>query len=84
MRLLGNVLSAGLGQNPARQAAVLACLPESVPATTINKVCGSGLKTVALAAQAIRAGDAEVLVAGGLENMSRAPICSRTPGRATA
>jgi acetyl-CoA C-acetyltransferase len=71
--LLGNVLSAGLGQNPARQAAIFAGLPESVPATTVNKVCGSGLKTVALAAQAIRAGDAEVLVAGGLENMSRAP-----------
>jgi acetyl-CoA C-acetyltransferase len=71
--LLGNVLSAGLGQNPARQAAVNAGLPESVPATTVNKVCGSGLKTVALAAQAIRAGDAEVLVAGGLENMTRAP-----------
>jgi len=72
--LLGNVLSAGLGQNPARQASIRAGLPESVPATTVNKVCGSGLKTVALAAQAIRAGDAEVLVAGGLENMTRAPF----------
>jgi acetyl-CoA C-acetyltransferase len=71
--LMGNVLSAGLGQNPARQAAIHAGLPESVPATTINKVCGSGLKTVALAAQAIRAGDAEVIVAGGTENMTRAP-----------
>ncbi|GAC1573737.1 MAG: acetyl-CoA C-acetyltransferase [Candidatus Dormibacteria bacterium] len=71
--ILGNVLSAGLGQNPARQASIFAGLPDSVPATTINKVCGSGLKTVALAAQAIRAGDAEVLVAGGMENMSRAP-----------
>jgi acetyl-CoA C-acetyltransferase len=71
--LMGNVLSAGLGQNPARQASIFAGLPDSVPATTINKVCGSGLKTVALAAQAIRAGDAEVLVAGGLESMSRAP-----------
>ncbi|MHB8510133.1 MAG: acetyl-CoA C-acyltransferase, partial [Candidatus Dormibacteria bacterium] len=71
--LMGNVLSAGLGQNPARQAAIFAGLPESIPATTINKVCGSGLKTVALAAQAIRAGDSEVVVAGGLENMSRAP-----------
>ena len=71
--LLGNVLSAGLGQNPARQAAIFAGIPDSVPATTINKVCGSGLKTVALAAQAIRAGDAEVLLAGGMENMSRAP-----------
>jgi acetyl-CoA C-acetyltransferase len=72
--LMGNVLSAGLGQNPARQAAVHAGLPEGIPATTINKVCGSGLKTVALAAQAIRAGDAEVIVAGGIENMTRAPF----------
>jgi acetyl-CoA C-acetyltransferase len=71
--LMGNVLSAGLGQNPARQASIFAGVPDRVPATTINKVCGSGLKTVALAAQAIRAGDAEVLVAGGLESMSRAP-----------
>ncbi len=71
--LLGSVLTAGQGMNPARQAAIYAGIPDSVPATTINKVCGSGLKTVALAAQAIRAGDAEVLVAGGLENMSRAP-----------
>jgi acetyl-CoA C-acetyltransferase len=71
--LMGNVLSAGLGQNPARQAAIFAGVPDSVPATTVNKVCGSGLKTVALAAQAIRAGDAEVLLAGGLESMSRAP-----------
>ena len=71
--LMGNVLSAGLGMNPARQASIFAGLPDSVPATTINKVCGSGLKTVALAAQAIRAGDAQVLVAGGLESMSRAP-----------
>ena len=71
--LMGNVLQAGLGQNTARQSAVGAGLAESVPSTTINKVCGSGLKTVALAAQAIRAGDAECLVAGGMENMSRAP-----------
>jgi acetyl-CoA C-acetyltransferase len=71
--LMGNVLSAGLGQNPARQASIFAGIPDSVPATTINKVCGSGLKTVALAAQAIRAGDSEVVVAGGLENMTRAP-----------
>ena len=71
--ILGNVLSAGLGQNPARQASIFAGIPDSVPATTINKVCGSGLKTVALAAQAIRAGDAQVLVTGGMENMSRAP-----------
>ena len=71
--LLGCVLTAGQGMNPARQAAIYAGIPDSVPATSINKVCGSGLKTVALAAQAIRAGDAELLVAGGLENMSRAP-----------
>src|SRR5438132_23470 len=71
--LLGNVLQAGLGQNPARQSAMGAGLGESVPSTTINKVCGSGLKTVALAAQAIRIGDAECVVAGGMENMSRAP-----------
>ena len=71
--LIGNVLQAGQGMNPGRQAAIYAGVPESVPATTINKVCGSGLKTVALAAQAIRAGDAEVLVAGGFESMSRAP-----------
>jgi len=71
--LMGNVLQAGLGQNPARQSAIGAGLGDSIPSTTVNKVCGSGLKTVALAAQAIRAGDAEVLVAGGMENMSRAP-----------
>jgi acetyl-CoA C-acetyltransferase len=71
--VMGNVLSAGLGQNPARQAALEAGLPDAVPATTVNKVCGSGLKAVALAAQAIRAGDADVLVAGGMENMSAAP-----------
>src|SRR6202049_3436270 len=71
--LMGNVLQAGLGQNTARQSAVGAGLDESVPATTINKVCGSGLKTVALAAQAIRAGDAGCVGAGGMENMSRAP-----------
>ena len=71
--LMGNVLQAGLGQNAARQSAIGAGLGDHVPSTTINKVCGSGLKTVALAAQAIRAGDAEVVVAGGMENMSRAP-----------
>jgi acetyl-CoA C-acetyltransferase len=71
--LMGNVLQAGLGQNPARQAALGANLSTAVPAMTVNKVCGSGLKTVALAAQAIRLGDAECLVAGGMENMSRAP-----------
>jgi acetyl-CoA C-acetyltransferase len=71
--LMGNVLQAGLGQNPARQAALAANLSTAVPAMTVNKVCGSGLKTVALAAQAIRVGDAECMVAGGMENMSRAP-----------
>src|SRR4029077_8047646 len=71
--LMGNVLQAGLGQNPARQSAMGAGLADVVPSTTINKVCGSGLKTVALAAQAIRVGDAECVVAGGMENMSRAP-----------
>jgi acetyl-CoA C-acetyltransferase len=71
--ILGCVLQAGLGMNPARQAAIKAGLPDSVPATAVNKVCGSGLKAVMLAAQAITAGDAEVIVAGGTENMSRAP-----------
>ncbi|HEX4578386.1 MAG TPA: acetyl-CoA C-acetyltransferase, partial [Candidatus Dormibacteraeota bacterium] len=71
--LMGNVLSAGLGQNPARQAAIGAGLAEQTPSMTVNKVCGSGLKTIALAAQAIRAGDSEVILAGGMENMSRAP-----------
>ena len=71
--ILGNVLSAGLGQAPARQAALFAGLPATVAAVTVNKVCGSGLKAVMLADQAIRAGDAEVIVAGGMESMSRAP-----------
>ncbi len=71
--IMGNVLQAGLGQNPARQAAIKAGIPESASSMTINKVCGSGLKAVHLAAQAIIAGDAEVVVAGGMENMSQAP-----------
>ena len=71
--IFGNILQAGLGQNPARQVALGADLPQTVPAYTINKVCGSGLKTVQLAAQAIMLGDADVIVAGGTENMSRAP-----------
>lgn len=71
--IMGNVLQAGLGQNPARQAAIQSGLPETVPAMTINKVCGSGLKAVHLAYQAIYAGDAEIVVAGGMENMSLAP-----------
>ncbi len=71
--IMGNVVSAGLGQNPARQAAIFAGLPASVGATTVNKVCGSGLKAVMLADQAIRLGEASVVVAGGMESMSRAP-----------
>lgn len=71
--ILGNVLSAGLGQAPARQAALKAGLPPTVAAVTINKVCGSGLKAVMTASQAVRCGDAEIVVAGGMENMSRAP-----------
>lgn len=71
--IMGNVLQAGLGQNTARQAALKAGLPETVSAMAINKVCGSGLKTVQLARQAILAGDADIIVAGGMENMSQAP-----------
>ncbi|MFW9616967.1 acetyl-CoA C-acetyltransferase [Aquabacterium sp.] len=71
--ILGQVLQAGCGQNPARQAVIKAGLPHSVPAMTINKVCGSGLKAVMLAAQAIRDGDAEIVIAGGQENMSMSP-----------
>ena len=71
--IMGNVLTAGLGQNPARQASIKAGLPETVPAMTIDKVCGSGLKAVMLAAQSIKCGDASLIVAGGQENMSLAP-----------
>ena len=71
--LLGQVLTAGVGQNPARQASIRAGVPAMVPAMTINKVCGSGLKATHLAAQAIRAGDSEIVVAGGQESMSLAP-----------
>src|SRR3954447_20812544 len=71
--VLGCVLQAGLGQNPARQAAMGAGIPKEVPATTINMLCGSGLKSVALASQMIRAGDVDVVVAGGMENNTRAP-----------
>ncbi len=71
--ILGQVLTAGAGQNPARQASIRAGIPDTVPSLTINKVCGSGLKAVHLAAQAIRCGDAEVVVAGGQENMSLSP-----------
>lgn len=71
--IMGNVLQAGQGQNPARQAALAAGIPEEIPSWTLNKVCGSGMKAVHVAAQAIKAGDAEVVVAGGMENMSLAP-----------
>ncbi len=74
--IMGNVLQAGLGQNPARQAAIHAGLPVETTAYTVNKVCGSGLKAVALAAQAILAGDADVIVAGGMESMSNAPYAT--------
>jgi acetyl-CoA C-acetyltransferase len=77
--LMGNVVSAGEGQAPARQAGIFSGLPASVGATTVNKVCGSGLKAAMLAAQAIRAGDANLFVAGGFESMSRAPYL--VPGR---
>lgn len=71
--IMGNVLQAGVGMNPARQSAIAAGIADSVPSFTVNKVCGSGLKAIALAAQAIAAGDAEMIVAGGMESMSRAP-----------
>jgi acetyl-CoA C-acetyltransferase len=71
--IMGNVLQAGVGMNPARQAAIAAGIPDSVSSFTVNKVCGSGLKAVTLAAQAIAAGDADMVIAGGMESMSRAP-----------
>jgi acetyl-CoA C-acetyltransferase len=71
--IMGNVIAAGLGQNPARQAAIHAGIQVVTPSFTVNKVCGSGLKAVMLAAQAIKAGDADIIVAGGMENMSAAP-----------
>lgn len=71
--IMGNVLQAGVGMNPARQAAIAAGIPDSVSSFTVNKVCGSGLKAVTLAAQAIAAGDADLVIAGGMESMSRAP-----------
>ncbi len=70
---MGNVVSAGLGQAPAKQAAIFAGIPNTVPCTTINKVCASGMKAIMLAAQAIKTGDAEIIIAGGMENMSRIP-----------
>ncbi len=74
--LMGHVLQAGLGQNTARQALIHAGIPQEVPAMTINKVCGSGLRAVSLAAQLIKAGDADIVVAGGMESMSQAPFAS--------
>jgi acetyl-CoA C-acetyltransferase len=71
--IFGNVVQAGVGQNPARQAALFAGLPDTIAAFTVNKVCGSGLKAAMLGAQAIKAGDAEIIAAGGMESMSRAP-----------
>lgn len=76
--VMGNVIQAGLGQNVARQSAVKAGLPIEIPAMTLNMVCGSGLRSVALAAQMIKAGDCDVVVAGGMENMSRAPYALET------
>ena len=70
---MGNVVAAGLGQAPARQAAIFAGIPDTTPCTTINKVCASGMKSIMLAAQAIKCGDAEIVIAGGMENMSRIP-----------
>ena len=75
--IMGNVVQAGVGQAPARQAAIRGGVPVTVPAVTVNKVCGSGLKAVMLAAQAIKAGDARVVVAGGMESMSNAPYLLR-------
>src|SRR5258707_3261035 len=72
--IMGNVVQAGVGQAPARQAAIFAGIPDTVPVHTTNMVCGSGLKAVMLAAQSIRAGDANLIVAGGMESMSRAPF----------
>ena len=79
--IMGNVLQAGLGQNPARQAAIGAGLPIDVPSFTVNKVCGSGLKCVELAAQAIKAGDEDIIVAGGMESMSNAPYVTSNKAR---
>src|SRR6266581_1334210 len=76
--IMGNVLQAGLGQNPARQAAIRGGLPENIPAFTVNKVCGSGLKAVALAGQAIALGEANAIIAGGMEHMTSAPYVVRS------
>jgi len=76
--IMGNVLQAGLGQNPARQAAIRGGLPENIPAFTVNKVCGSGLKSVSLAGQAIASGEANAIIAGGMEHMTSAPYVVRS------
>ena len=75
--IMGNVIAAGLGQNPARQSAIHGGVPFSAGSITVNKVCGSGLKAVMLAAQSIKAGDNDVVVAGGMESMSNAPYLAR-------
>ena len=75
--LLGNVLQGGLGQNVARQISMAAGIPKEVPAMTVNKVCGSGLRTISMAAQMIKAGDADIIIAGGAESMSQAGYCSQ-------
>ena len=75
--IMGNVIQAGLGQNPARQSSITAGLPEQVPAFTVNKVCGSGLKSVALAGQAIASGEAAMVIAGGMESMTNAPYVTK-------
>ena len=72
--IMGNVLSAGIGQHPARQAAVEAGIPDEIPALTVNKMCGSSMKAIMLAANAIRAGESEILIAGGMESMSQSPF----------
>ena len=82
--VIGEVLQAGVGQAPARQAMRLAGLPDSIPATTVNKVCGSGLEAIAFAAASIQLGDVAVAIAGGMESMSARPLRpSRARGRAT-
>src|SRR5688500_120255 len=82
--LMGCVLTGGMGQAPARQASIGAGIPDSVPCTTVNKVCGSGMKTIMMAAPAIKCGDADVIVAGGMESMSNAPYALPKPAPATA
>jgi acetyl-CoA C-acetyltransferase len=76
--IMGNVIQAGLGQNPARQAAIMAGLPEDIPSFTVNKVCGSGLKSVALAGYSITAGEGNVIIAGGMESMTNAPFVTKS------